>query len=295
MLTRGHRSAPARPSPEFSYEAGPFTDRIRGTRCSRRGGADSRPTCSTVSSGATSVRSAPAASPPSPARSASRARSTSACPPAACGRPPAPARPGSRSSTRSRTSSSIGAVEVAPSNPNIIYVGTGDMITGGGINEGNGVYKSHRRRAHVDAHRARADEADPVILVDPRDREHRARRRAGRRPRRRARDRGVFRSDRRRRTVGRARSSSTTRPASQKLASAFDRPDVVFATTVRHYTPPAAAERRQLGGGGGPRRPQRGPTGTAIYKSLGRRRHLEGDHRRRAAARSTAARRSPSR
>src|SRR6476620_10207847 len=38
--------------------------------------------------------------------------------------------------------SSIGSVEVAPSDPNIIYVGTGDIITGGGISEGNGVYKS---------------------------------------------------------------------------------------------------------------------------------------------------------
>ena len=38
--------------------------------------------------------------------------------------------------------SSVGSVEVAPSDPNIIYVGGGDIITGGSINEGNGVYKS---------------------------------------------------------------------------------------------------------------------------------------------------------
>src|SRR6185437_9851439 len=38
--------------------------------------------------------------------------------------------------------SSIGSVDVAPSNSNIVYVGTGDIITGGSINEGNGVYKS---------------------------------------------------------------------------------------------------------------------------------------------------------
>src|SRR6266550_1566459 len=36
--------------------------------------------------------------------------------------------------------SSVGALEVAPSDPNIIYVGMGDLITGGGINEGDGVY-----------------------------------------------------------------------------------------------------------------------------------------------------------
>jgi hypothetical protein len=38
--------------------------------------------------------------------------------------------------------SSVGAIQVAPSDPNIIHVGMGDMITGGAINEGNGVYKS---------------------------------------------------------------------------------------------------------------------------------------------------------
>src|ERR1035437_5412975 len=38
--------------------------------------------------------------------------------------------------------SSVGAIEVAPSDPDVIYVGTGDLITGGGINEGNGMYKS---------------------------------------------------------------------------------------------------------------------------------------------------------
>ena len=38
--------------------------------------------------------------------------------------------------------SSVGAVEVAPSNPAVIYVGTGDMITGGTLDQGNGAYKS---------------------------------------------------------------------------------------------------------------------------------------------------------
>jgi photosystem II stability/assembly factor-like uncharacterized protein len=38
---------------------------------------------------------------------------------------------------------SIGAVVVSPSNPNIVYVGTGDVSNvGGAVNEGNGVYKS---------------------------------------------------------------------------------------------------------------------------------------------------------
>jgi photosystem II stability/assembly factor-like uncharacterized protein len=38
---------------------------------------------------------------------------------------------------------SIGAVVVAPSNPNIVYVGTGDVSNvGGAVNQGNGIYKS---------------------------------------------------------------------------------------------------------------------------------------------------------
>src|SRR2546425_105254 len=65
--------------------------------------------------------------------------------------------------------SSVGAVEVAPSDPNVVYVGMGDLITGGGINEGNGVYKS------VDAGKTwqhlglDSTKQIPSILVDPHD------------------------------------------------------------------------------------------------------------------------------
>ena len=60
--------------------------------------------------------------------------------------------------------SSIGAIEVAPSNPNIIYVGTGDLITGGGINEGNGIYKSTdagKTWQHIGLDEHAADSHDP--------------------------------------------------------------------------------------------------------------------------------------
>ena len=68
-----------------------------------------------------------------------------------------------------KEASSVGAIEVAPSDPNIIYVGMGDMVTGGGISEGNGVYKSTDAGAtwkHIGL-----DETDhiPSILVDPHD------------------------------------------------------------------------------------------------------------------------------
>jgi hypothetical protein len=166
----------------------------------------------------------------------------------------------------------IGALEVAPSSGNTIYVGTGDLITGGGIAEGNGMYKSTDAGAtwtHIGLEKTKQI---PSIVVDPREAnvvlvaaqgEARAK----------TTDRGVFRS-----TDG---GSNWTRTlfvddstGIQKLAIAFDRPDVVFATTVRHYTAvpsgPPVVPVAGLGGGGGPAvagRPQ-GPTGTSIYKSL---------------------------
>jgi hypothetical protein len=38
---------------------------------------------------------------------------------------------------------SIGAIVVSPSNPDIVYVGTGDVsLVGASVNMGNGIYKS---------------------------------------------------------------------------------------------------------------------------------------------------------
>ncbi|MEP6757345.1 MAG: glycosyl hydrolase, partial [Chthonomonadales bacterium] len=64
---------------------------------------------------------------------------------------------------------SVGAIEVAPSDPRVIYVGMGDIASGGSIGRGNGVYKS------VDAgatwkHMGLTDTGHiPSILVDPVD------------------------------------------------------------------------------------------------------------------------------
>lgn len=68
-----------------------------------------------------------------------------------------------------KEASSVGAIEVAPSDPNVIYVGMGDLITGGGINEGNGVYKS--TDAGKTWQHLGLDETKqiPSILVDPHD------------------------------------------------------------------------------------------------------------------------------
>ncbi len=162
--------------------------------------------------------------------------------------------------------SSIGAVEVAPSNASIVYVGTGDMVTGGTINEGNGVYKSTdagKTWTHVGLD---ASKQIPSMVVDPRNAnivlvaaqgDVHAKSDA----------RGVFRT-----TDGGATWTRTLFAGDsigvQKLAIAYDRPDVVFATTVRHYTPPpppsGTVPAAPPGFGGGQ---ASGPTGTSLYKS----------------------------
>jgi photosystem II stability/assembly factor-like uncharacterized protein len=159
----------------------------------------------------------------------------------------------------------IGAVEVAPSDGNTIYVGTGDLITGGGIAEGRGMYKSTDAGASWKFIGLEKTKQIPSIVVDPRnanvvlvaaqgDARHKSE------------DRGVYRS-----ADG---GSNWTRTlfvddstGIQKLAIAFDKPDVVYATTVRHYAAPAGRPIVPQPNPPG-RAAQQGPTGTSIYKSL---------------------------
>ena len=167
--------------------------------------------------------------------------------------------------------SSIGSVEVAPSNVNVVYVGTGDQVTGGVINEGNGIYKSTdagKTWKHIGL---TASKQVPSIVVDPRNADvvlvaaqgdvHAK-----------SDTRGVYRS-----TDGGANWTKTLFVADsigiQKLAIAYDKPDVVYATSVAHYTPappmsgiapaPAPGQGGRGGGGGA-----QGPSATRIYKSL---------------------------
>jgi photosystem II stability/assembly factor-like uncharacterized protein len=164
--------------------------------------------------------------------------------------------------------SSVGAVEVAPSDPNVIYVGMGDLITGGGINEGNGVYKSSdagRTWQHLGLD---ATKQIPSILVDPHNPELVLIAAQG--------DvhvksdmRGVFRS-----TDGGKTWTKTLyvddSTGAQKITWAPDHPEIMLATTVRHYTPPVTGPVRVPPGGvgGGPGGGgASGPTQTKLFKS----------------------------
>src|SRR5438094_2797721 len=138
-----------------------------------------------------------------------------------------------------RPVSSIGAIEVAPSDPNVIYVGSGDhdsFFDG----MGDGMYKSSdagRTWRHIGLE---GTEQIPAILVDPHDPnivlvaafgQFRAQSDA----------RGVFRS-----SDGGATWTKTLYVDDQTgvatLARAADAPDVIFAAAYLHYIAPAAGQ-----------------------------------------------------
>lgn len=163
--------------------------------------------------------------------------------------------------------SSVGAVEVAPSDPNVVYVGTGDMLTGGTLDQGNGVYRSTDagktwQHLGLDASKhiqtMMVDTKDPnIVLVG-----------ALGDPQKKSDVRGVFRS------ADGGQSWTRTLSAGDeigiaKLARAYDVPNVIYATTMRHYTPPVYSQDRlrsfQFGLA---QTPDTGRSGTVLYRSM---------------------------
>jgi len=142
---------------------------------------------------------------------------------------------------------SIGAVQVAPSDPNIVYVGTGDSVGG---SSGDGMYRSNdagRTWTHIGL-----DETTKInkMVVDPKDPNivivstQGDAKRTGQ---------GIYRT-----TDGGKTWENTLRTenanGTRDVEYAFDDPNVIFATS------------QGAGGGFGGGAPQ-GPNGTALYKS----------------------------
>ena len=135
------------------------------------------------------------------------------------------------------TVSSIGAIEVAPSDPNVIYVGTGDLDSYfDGM--GDGMYKSSDAGRTWRRIGLEGTEQIPAILVDPHDPNIVMVAALGRfgTP---GDARGVFRS-----SDGGATWTKTLYVDDQTgvatLARAADAPDVVFAAAYLHYVAPGA-------------------------------------------------------
>jgi photosystem II stability/assembly factor-like uncharacterized protein len=147
---------------------------------------------------------------------------------------------------------SIGAIQVAPSDPNIVYAGTGDSV-GGSL--GDGMYKSTdagKTWTHigledtVKINKIVIDPKDPdlVLASTQGDAQHSGR--------------GIYRS-----TDGGKTWTSVLKPenanGTRDLEYAFDTPHVMFATSQ--------GSGGGFGGGGGAGGAPQGPNGTALFKS----------------------------
>lgn len=147
---------------------------------------------------------------------------------------------------------SIGAIQVAPSDPNIVYAGTGDSVGGP---SGDGMYKSidaGKTWTHIGLEETTkinkmvVDPKDPniVIVSTQGDATHSGR--------------GIYRT-----TDGGKTWENTLRPenanGTRDVEYAFDMPNVIFATSQ--------GAGGGFGGGGGGGAPP-GPNGTALYKSI---------------------------
>src|SRR5581483_8150040 len=148
---------------------------------------------------------------------------------------------------------SIGAIQVAPSDPDIVYAGTGDSVQG---SSGDGMYKSTdagKTWTHIGLEETTKinkmviDPNDPNIVVvsTQGDTRHNGQ--------------GIYRT-----TDGGKTWENTLRPenanGTRDVEYAFDMPNVIFATSQ------GSGGGFGGGGGGGAAAPQ-GPNGTALYKS----------------------------
>jgi photosystem II stability/assembly factor-like uncharacterized protein len=160
------------------------------------------------------------------------------------------------------SSSAVGAVAVAPSDPKVVYVGMGDQLVGSllELNAGDGAYRSSDAGATW-RHLGLADSKRiPSIIVHPRDANVVLVAALG--PIfEKSEARGVYRSTDGGATWVKTLSVSDSTGV-EKLAIAHDRPDVVLATTTVFFgrLPPTGVDTTQPPG-------PKAPTGGGIYKS----------------------------
>ncbi len=152
---------------------------------------------------------------------------------------------------------SIGAIQVAPSDPNIIYAGSGDAVSSPvtGTN-GNGMYKSTdagKTWKHIGLE---GTTRIPKIIVDPKDPNIVIVAAIGGVT---GTQRGIFRTDNGGQTWSNVLHVDDE-TGGRDLSSAFDEPNVIFATTE--------AERRGFPAGGDAAPGAQGPSHTKLYKSL---------------------------
>ena len=156
------------------------------------------------------------------------------------------------------SASSIGALDVAPSDPNVVYVGTGQAFG----NDGDGVYRSSDAGKIWKHLGLEATKRIGAVIVDPRNADVVLVGAEGGRAKSAA--RGVYRS-----TDGGATWAKTLYVSDStgisRMAIAADRPDVVFATTRRTGFPPTPAS--GITPRGTPPSPD-APTGSALFKSV---------------------------
>jgi len=147
---------------------------------------------------------------------------------------------------------SVGAIQVAPSDPNIVYLGTGDSVQG---SAGDGMYKSTdagKTWTHIGL-----EETTKInkMVIDPKDPNHVVVSTQGDATHN---GRGIYRT-----TDGGKTWENTLRPenanGTRDVEYAFDHPNVIFATSQ--------GAGGGFGGGGGGGAASQGPNGTALYKS----------------------------
>ena len=210
--------------------------------------------------------------------SASATSSTSARPAAASGRPPTAASLGERSRTGFCATGSVGAIAVAPSDPNVIYAGMGEAASAATCPTAT-ASTSRSMRANVDAPRASRLAPDRRVRIHPRDPTSSTSRRSAT-PSAPNQERGVFRSRDGGTTWDTCCSSTTHR---RRSTSCMDPRNPRVALRVDLAGAPHAVESDQ-------RRP-----GQRLVQVDRRRRHVDRDLQQRPARRHSGRSASPSR